>query len=107
METYDASTDLTISDITFRLEGAGSRVFNAAAGRTITMNGAITNGTVAPTIAFTKQGAGTLLMGGTGSTHTGSIQIQEGGLRTTANDVLSDGAVVSFTGSTIHPGHPG
>ncbi|WP_166647103.1 beta strand repeat-containing protein [Prosthecobacter fusiformis] len=101
IETYDASTDLTINDVTLNLVGSAERVFNVATGRTITVSGPINNaGTPAPTSAFTKTGAGTLVLSGTGSTHTGSINLQEGILRTTANDVLSDGASIHFTGST-------
>lgn len=99
IQPYDSTSDLTINDITFQLMGTGDRLFQIAEGRTITLNAAINNGPSAPAIAFTKQGAGTLLVGGTGSTHTGSIDLQEGTLRTTANEALSNGAVVNFTGS--------
>ncbi|MEN3941160.1 autotransporter-associated beta strand repeat-containing protein [Prosthecobacter sp. SYSU 5D2] len=99
IQPYDASGDLTINDITFQLMGTGDRLFQIGEDRTITLNAAINNGPTAPAVAFTKQGAGTLLVGSSGSTHTGSIDLQEGILRTTTNEVLSNGAVVSFTGS--------
>lgn len=100
IETYNSTTDLTINDVTLALQGTASRVFNVASGRSITMNGPIINGTTAPTVAFVKQGTGTLLMGGSGSTHTGNIELQQGILRTTASDVLSNGATLAFTGSS-------
>lgn len=99
IETYDASTDLTINDVTITLEGTGTRIFNVATDRTITLNSPIINGTSAPSVAFVKQGTGTLLLGGTGSTHTGSINLEEGILRTSVNDTVSDGATIHFTGN--------
>lgn len=98
--TYDASTDLLIRDLTLQLQGTATRNFDVGAGRSITVNSAIINGSTVPTVAFTKLGTGTLLLGGTGSTHTGSINIQAGILRTTANDVLSDGTTLHFPEST-------
>lgn len=98
--TYDANTDLLMRDLTIQLQGVGTRNFEVGTGRTITVNSAIINGGTAPTVAFTKLGTGTLLLGGTGSTHTGSINIQAGILRTTANDVLSDGTTLHFPEST-------
>jgi autotransporter-associated beta strand protein len=101
IEPYDATTDLSINDLTVQLLGTGDRIFQVAEGRTITLNAIINNGPAAPTaVAFTKTGAGTLLMGGTGSSHTGSIDLEEGILRTTANEALSDQAVINFTGSS-------
>ncbi|MCW0217470.1 MAG: autotransporter-associated beta strand repeat-containing protein [Prosthecobacter sp.] len=101
IEPYDNSSDLTISDITLTLNGVGDRTFNVGAGHSIAVDGPITNGGAAPTIAFTKLGAGSLLFGGAGSSHTGSIDLQEGTLQTTANHALSDNATVNFTGDTI------
>lgn len=101
IETYDASTDLSISDITLTLEGSGSRLFNPGSGRTVAISGPIVNGTTAPTTAFTKQGAGTLVLGGTGSTHTGSIVLEAGTLRTAGNEAISNTASLQFTGNAL------
>lgn len=100
IETYDSSTDLDISGLNIVVSGSGSRVFQPAADRTIEVTSAIINGGTAPVIAFTKRGAGTLELGGSGSTHTGRIDLEEGLLRTVNDEAISNSATLNFAAST-------
>lgn len=99
--TYNASTNLSISDVAVRLNGNGNRIFDIGTGRTASVSGAIVNGVTAPggtATAFRKTGDGILLLSGT-NTHTGITDINQGIVRTAGSNVLSDSSGVHFSGN--------
>ncbi|MBJ2157941.1 autotransporter outer membrane beta-barrel domain-containing protein [Variovorax sp. IB41] len=98
-----ATKALTISPGAFVLATAGNGSIDAAAGATVTVDGRITG-----TGQFNKNGAGTLVLTGTGSSYTnrmvigaGAVRVQGGGQITFGNAVGNTGLEVSGNNASV------
>jgi autotransporter-associated beta strand protein len=95
-----AGQNLTISNVPVRLTGAGTRIFEATAGQTITVaSSAVISGTA---LGFTKAGDGTMIVD-SNSTYTGLTTVSAGTLLvngTHAGDFsVASGATLGGTGT--------